>query len=144
MRVSLVVATINRIEPLRRLLKSLETQRHRDFTLFLADQNPFGYLDEVFSEFARLPIAVTRMLPRGVSAARNSVLTQADGDIIAFPDDDCLYEPDTLSQVVQFFSRHQQYGGVSGSLVGYRNRTVQVKIPFEHPTHDTPQRLSTR
>ena len=103
MRVSLVVATINRIKPLRRLLKSLETQRHRDFTVFLADQNSSGYLDEVLSEFAHLPIAVTRMLPRGVSAARNSVLTQADGDIIAFPDDDCLYQPDTLSQVVEFF-----------------------------------------
>ncbi len=112
MRVSLVVATIGRIEPLRRLLKSFDDQRHQDFTIFLADQNPSGYLDEVLAEFAHLHIAVTPMLPRGVSAARNSVLTQADGDIIAFPDDDCFYEADTLSQVVQFFSHHQEYGAV--------------------------------
>ena len=42
----------------------------------------------------------------------NSALTQADGDIIAFPDDDCFYEPDTLTQVVEFFFRNQQYGAV--------------------------------
>ncbi len=112
MRVSLVVATLGRVEPLRRLFASLAAQSHRDFEVLLADQNPPGYLDAVLDEFTDLPIAVNPTPPRGVSAARNAVLPQADGDIIAFPDDDCFYEPDTLAQVVHFFADHPEYDGV--------------------------------
>jgi glycosyltransferase involved in cell wall biosynthesis len=111
-RVSLVVATMGRIEPLKKLLNSLQEQRHQDFRIWLADQNPPGFLDEALAEFAHLPITRMRMPPCGPSVARNRLLAQAAGDVVAFPDDDCFYATDTLDKALGFFSRNPEYGAV--------------------------------
>lgn len=112
MSISLVVATIGRIDPLSRLLASLREQSFQDFEILLADQNPPGYLADLISEFSDLPLRVARISPGGVSAARNTVMSLITGDIVGFPDDDCYYEPDTLQQVSRFFIEHPEIGGV--------------------------------
>ena len=112
MSISLVVATIGRIEPLRCLLASLRKQSLREFEILLADQNPPGYLAGLIAEFSDLPLRVTRIAPCGVSAARNVIMPFITGNIVGFPDDDCYYEPDTLQKVSRFFVEHPDAGGV--------------------------------
>jgi GT2 family glycosyltransferase len=41
---------------------------------------------------------------KGLSRARNVALPQLTADVIAFPDDDCVYEPDLLERVAARFT----------------------------------------
>lgn len=112
--ISLLVATLNRREELCRLLKSLRVQTFRNFRVIIADQNGKGYLDAVLAEFSDLDIVYKEMPSCGVSVARNALLTMAQGELIAFPDDDCWYAPDTLSKVVDAFCKNPQCGALMG------------------------------
>jgi len=112
---SLLIATVNRAEPLRRLLASLEEQSYHDFEILIADQNPPGFLDELYAEFQNtLPLRVITVPDKGVSQARNALLPHAQGQLVAFPDDDCWYEPETLEQVRAFFAANPHVYAVLG------------------------------
>jgi glycosyltransferase involved in cell wall biosynthesis len=94
----LVVATVDRVEPLGRLLASLERQGHSAFRVLLVDQNHDDRLDAVLAEHRSLELVRLRSA-RGLSRARNVALAQVDADAVAFPDDDCEYPDDLLERV---------------------------------------------
>lgn len=112
--VSLVVTVIGRTEPLMTLLSSLQKQSYINFSIVLVDQNPPHVLADVCVSFPELSIKHLHTTPSGVSHARNVGLQHAQGDIIAFPDDDCWYESDALAAAVDFFREHPCYAGVLG------------------------------
>lgn len=108
MKISLAVATIGRTKELKRLLESLCQQTHTDFEVLIADQNPQGFLDATLNTFvSHLHIQRIRIDPCGVSNARNALFKLFTGNIVAFPDDDCWYAPDTLEMAVKFFQQHE-------------------------------------
>jgi glycosyltransferase involved in cell wall biosynthesis len=122
-RFSLIVATIDRTDEVSILLQSLARQQMRDFELIIVDQNVddrlVPLLEEWGSKFAdqnggENPIQLKhlRCVP-GVSRARNLGLAQSSGAIVAFPDDDCWYLPDTLQNVDVWFKQHENYGILS-------------------------------
>ena len=110
MTFDLVVATVDRVEQLDRLLTSLDGQTHRDFRVLLADQNDDDRLTAVTA--AHPSLRVERLpAPRGLSRARNAALPKVLADVVAFPDDDCVYPPDLLLRVTQ---RLADLDGVTG------------------------------
>jgi len=110
MTFDLVVATVDRVEELDRLLTSLDGQTHRDFRVLLADQNDDDRLTAVTA--AHPSLRVERLpAPRGLSRARNAALPKVLADVVAFPDDDCVYPPDLLLRVTQ---RLADLDGVTG------------------------------
>ena len=110
MTFDLVVATVDRVEELDRLLTSLDGQTHRDFRVLLADQNDDDRLTAVTA--AHPSLRVERLpAPRGLSRARNAALPKVLADVVAFPDDDCVYPPDLLLSVTQ---RLADLDGVTG------------------------------
>ncbi len=118
MHVSLVVATVERVMELDRLLASLADQTYREFDVVVVDQNPDDRLAAVLERYSgAFSITYHRAESRGVSRARNLGEIVAKGDIISFPDDDCWYAPDLLWQVVSFFSDSGQYDGLTGRVV---------------------------
>ncbi len=133
-RFSLVVATIGRTEEFCVLLQSLAEQQTRDFELIVVDQNPDDRLSPILEEWAsrvagqddrgRSMIQVKHLhCSPGLSRARNLGLMHSSGDILAFPDDDCWYLPDTLRNVDAWLRQHQDYGILS---VGSRDEQGQV------------------
>jgi glycosyltransferase involved in cell wall biosynthesis len=106
----LVVATVDRVDELDRLLRSLERQTHADFRLLVADQNEDGRVAEVL---ARHPSLHSERLPapRGLSRARNVALPHLRADVVAFPDDDCVYRDDLLERVA---ARLEGLDGITG------------------------------
>ncbi len=110
---SLLVATINRVEPLAALLESLAAQSCAHFEVLIADQNPPDLLEETLRRFeGRLRITRIGVPNKGVSAARNALIPLARGEIIAFPDDDCAYAPHTLERVLFHFRALPHLGGL--------------------------------
>lgn len=127
MKVSLVVATMGRVNELARLFESLCQQSYRDFEVIVVDQNPDHRLKKLVDEFGRkMTIQWLRSAP-GLSRARNVGLKQASGEIIGFPDDDCWYQPDTLQRVVTEFQRIPGLDGLLGASVDETGKRTMIK-----------------
>ncbi len=115
MQFSLIVATINRVDTLPRLLESLANQNCTDFEVVIADQNKDDRLGPVVAGYMHR-LGITRLRSRGgLSAARNDGLAAATGEYAAFPDDDCWYLPHTLDRVGAWLAEHPTAGGVSAA-----------------------------
>ncbi len=103
---SLILATVNRIEPLKNFLDSLLSQKYKDFEVILIDQNPNDCLKYLIEEYSnKINIFYIKSLP-GLSRARNLGLKQARGKFVGFPDDDCRYIEDVLTKVKHLFEYH--------------------------------------
>jgi len=96
----LVVATVDRVDELDRLLDSLEAQTHRNFRVLVADQNDDERIAPVLAAHPALEVERVRA-PRGLSRARNAAVPRLRADAVAFPDDDCIYPPDLLERVAE-------------------------------------------
>lgn len=95
---SLIVCTVDRVDPLRRLLDSLVNQDGSTFEVIVVDQNETPILDPVLAAYPALDIRRVTS-PRGLSRARNVGMAVARNDVICFPDDDCWYTPGLLARV---------------------------------------------
>jgi GT2 family glycosyltransferase len=107
----LVVATIGRVDELGRMLDSLETQTYKRFRVAVVDQNTDERLSGVLAG-RDLELLRTTSEP-GLSRARNAVLDRLEADLVAFPDDDCLYPPDLLEVVARRLARDERLDGLS-------------------------------
>lgn len=114
MRFSLVLATKNRVTEVERFLRSLTTQSYTDFEVIIVDQNRDDRLVELIEFYSqKFFILHLKQLEPGLSRARNLGRSHIKGDLVAFPDDDCLYPPDLLAQVIRFFRNSQTEGVIA-------------------------------
>jgi GT2 family glycosyltransferase len=109
----LVVATVDRTEELARFLASLERQSLRSFRVLLVDQNEDDRVEPVLRTHAALDVVRLRS-ERGLSRARNAALGTITADLVAFPDDDCVYPDDLLERVGRRFLADPRLGGLTG------------------------------
>lgn len=101
-RVSLVVGTFGRTDPIMRLLRSLDAQTIVPLEFILVDQNepPLNH-DLLNGEGHRFDLIHLHHPGRcGISKARNIGLSVARGEWIGFPDDDCWYPKDYLQKAL--------------------------------------------
>jgi GT2 family glycosyltransferase len=98
----LVVATVGRSEELGRLLDSLAAQEYPAMRVLLVDQNDDDRVEYVVGE-RRLEIVRLRSA-RGLSRARNVALGHLRAELVAFPDDDCVYPPGLLPRIAERFA----------------------------------------
>ncbi len=126
--VSLIVATLNRVPELERLLASLDRQSCQNFEVIVVDQNPDDRLLPVLRKHEGLRIRHVRSGP-GLSRARNVALPLAQGDILAFPDDDCWYPDDLLAKVTDWFQAHSDFAGLFTTLRDAENKPIGPKWP---------------
>lgn len=114
-RIAIIVSTIGRPGPLRRLVRSLELSRPSgEIELIVVDQSDdtscLGMLEREPPNFPVLGLTS----PRGASRGRNAGAAVARGDILAFPDDNCWYDPRTLASVMTAFDGPLRPDGVTG------------------------------
>jgi glycosyltransferase involved in cell wall biosynthesis len=128
--ISLIVATVNRVTELERLLTSLDRQSYKDFEVIVVDQNPDDRLVPSLCSHNNLTIYHLRSV-RGLSRARNVGLPLAKGDIIGFPDDDCWYPEQLLATVAEWFASHPEFGGLFTNLRNAGNAPIGPKRPAE-------------
>jgi GT2 family glycosyltransferase len=116
LRFDLVVATVDRTADLEALLGSLEAQTHRSFRLVVVDQNEDDRVETVLAAHPGLETLHLRSA-RGLSRARNAALIDLAGNVVAFPDDDCVYPPDLLERVARRLTDHPTLDGLTGRAV---------------------------
>lgn len=130
-RFSLVVATYGRTTDVATLLASVVRQGRNDIEVILVDQNADDRLMPVLGAVQEhLVVRHLRTEVRNVSAARNLGLDAAQGEVVAFPDDDCWYPDNLLDGVDRWFKAFPQYsilavGAVDDEGIPSGNRWIQ-------------------
>lgn len=104
-RVSVIVPTLGRFEPLLQTVGDLMAQNHDDFEVIVVDQNrswPSELKSSVEALKSTPSVRWFTVTPEGVVKARNFAVSQARGSILVFVDDDVLIpEP-------SFLTRHER------------------------------------
>lgn len=103
--VSVVIATYDRPDDLRRCLRSLVTQESaRKIEIIVVDNNPSsGLTPSVVAEFKNV-VLVTET-KKGLSYARNAGINASKGEIIISTDDDVVVPPDWVEGLIAPFTR---------------------------------------
>jgi hypothetical protein len=103
--ISVIVPTYQRRAFVERAAASVLSQSSRDFELIVVDD---GSTDGTGEALAALGdrIRYVRQDNRGTSAARNTGLSLARGEIIAFLDSDDVWLPDHLETITAIFALH--------------------------------------
>lgn len=130
MSISVVICayTLDRWEQLVLAMASVAAQGDRHETILVVDHN-----DELLSRaVTRWPEAtvLANEGARGLSAARNTALRVAHGDIVAFLDDDAVAEPHWLDTLVAGFTGTAVVA-VGGSAVPIWPHTAPAVLPEE-------------
>lgn len=108
MKFSLIMATLGRFDEIKIFLDSIDLQDYTDFELIIVDQNDDNILEDIILPYKKkFYINHIRIKEKGLSLARNIGIKYAKGDIIAFPDDDCIYSLGILNFVNKFFMENK-------------------------------------
>ncbi|EIU7596387.1 glycosyltransferase family 2 protein [Vibrio vulnificus] len=114
---SLVLCTFGpREEQLRLFLDSLNNQSFNldDVELIVVDQNEHDRNVKLLSDYPRI-MSISKFIKssKGLSRSRNVGLSYSKGEIVAFPDDDCIYEKNVLNDVYEFFNNNRSISFIS-------------------------------
>jgi len=110
MKFSLIMSTLNRNDEIIILLDSLLSQSYKNFELIMVDQNNDDHVEKIYNQYKhKIDLQYFRCEKTGLSFGRNIGLENYTGNVIAFPDDDCEYETDTLAKVADFFEKYPGY-----------------------------------
>ncbi|MEC4750315.1 glycosyltransferase family 2 protein [Methylomicrobium sp. Wu6] len=136
MKCSLILATLGRDRELVDLLDSLAYQTYKDFELIVIDQNIDGKIDAIVETFKdRMTLKHIKVNFNGNARARDYGIQFAVGDIIAFPDDDCVYETDVLERVVGEFEQQQQLGILVAGSYDFSKTNFSIGVNSHKPVY---------
>lgn len=124
----LVVATVERVDELARLLDSLAAQSYEALRILVVDQNDDDRLSPILH---RSDLDLVRVVsPRGLARARNAALPALRADIVGFADDDCTYPPSLLRAVAWRLAPGSPLDGIS-LRVSHPDGRSDVSWPVE-------------
>jgi glycosyltransferase involved in cell wall biosynthesis len=110
-KVSVVVASYNGARTLQNCLESLQRLNYPDYEVMLVDDGSTDSTPEIARQFPS--VRYLRQVNQGLSAARNSGIRAAQGEIVAFTDDDCRASEDWLYYLVDGLLR-SNFAGMGG------------------------------
>jgi glycosyltransferase involved in cell wall biosynthesis len=108
MKVSVIICTYRRKEPLAELLACLAAQTFRDFEVLLVDgAGESGRRASLASVERHAPALDVQVLAtaKGLTRQRNAGLRASRGELICLLDDDVAFDAGFLAQIVATFER---------------------------------------
>jgi len=127
MFISLVQATLNRTKELDDFIRHLVNQTYTKYELIIVDQNQDDRLVPIMKKYDDIISIIHLKHSKGLSRSRNYGIKYAKGEIIAFPDDDCWYDVNVLSEVATFFKSRVEASGVIGQAIYEGDKPIGIK-----------------
>lgn len=129
---SIVCATLGeRLPELRRLLESIACRTGDWYAVevVLVVQGSAERAEQVRQIVSEAPqVAMVRHISRlGASGARNAGIAYSSGALLAFPDDDCWYPPETLERSVGLFATAPSMDILCGMQVTSEGRPSMLR-----------------
>jgi O-antigen biosynthesis protein len=117
-KVSVVVASYNGARTLKQCLESLQQLNYPDYEVILVDDGSTDATQKIVADVARVVSGAPLFNIRheknfGLSVARNTGITAATGEIVAFTDSDCRADEDWLYYLVGSLAG-SEFVGVGG------------------------------
>jgi len=117
MKFSLILSTKGRTTEIVKLFDGFKSQTLQDFEIIVSDQNDDDRVADLLKTINWSGKLTYLKSSGGLSRGRNAGLAIAQGEIVGFPDDDCMYFPTLLEDVAKFFDTHPEYGYLSGRSI---------------------------
>lgn len=113
LQVSVIIPTYNRAHLVGRAIESVLNQTYQNFEIIVVDDGSTDNTEEVVKNFNNKVIRYIRHKEnRGGGAARNTGIKEAEGNYIAFLDDDDEWLPEKLEKQISFFDDKSSELGV--------------------------------
>lgn len=136
MKFSLVMATLGREREVAEFIAALQLQTYRDFELIIVDQNADDRIDRVLRTVPHtFPVRHKKVSFRGNARARTSGIHFAAGDVVAFPDDDCIYAEDVLGKVAHEFAIQPRLGILCAGSYEFNGEHFSVGVNAAEPRY---------
>jgi len=122
MMMSVVICTYNRSQSLARTLKSLgeiSVPSNLQWEVIVVDNNSTDGTRAAIEDFAAestMPVSYVFEKKQGLAYARNAGIEKANGDVIAFTDDDVLVAANWLKELARTFECYDA-AGVGGKIL---------------------------
>ncbi len=145
-KISLIVPTLNRREPLRRLLESVDglSGLVPDEVIIVDGGSTDGSVEFLEAWASKAHAYSSRIVrqQRGVGPghARNLGIKASSGEILAFTDDDCVVQPLWLANLVSGFDGDHAVVGVGGRVRALRDDIFSQYYVF-HKILEPPSSL---
>jgi glycosyltransferase involved in cell wall biosynthesis len=155
MLISIIVPTRNRISLLTRTLQAIRLQTHERFEVLVIDDGsnadtrahyPALFAD-LGQQFQLHHVGTDGQRGQGPSASRNLGIQLAQGDVLAFcDDDDVLVEPTHLAAVVNLFTKQPEIDlSISNQRAVYADGSVrEVWLGGLSVKHEPPHAIDER
>jgi GT2 family glycosyltransferase len=117
--ITVVIATCNRPEALRRCLDSVIASDYPSFDVVVVDNAPGSIATpRVVAGYEHAPVTVRCVdeTTPGLACAHNRALSETDAPIIAFTDDDVVVDPQWLANIAAGFEAVPHVGCVTGMI----------------------------
>ncbi len=129
--VTVVVATMDRPDMLRRCLESVLRSSYPSFDVLVVDNHQTATSGrDVVAEFGPRVRWVREMRP-GLANAHNRALREPTGSILAFTDDDVVVDEEWITHLIQGFAEGRDVGCVTGLI---------FPLELETPSQDLVER----
>ena len=116
-RISVVVCSFNGSRIIGECLRAISKIRYPNFEVIVVDD---GSTDNTAAIAAQYDVRLIRTPNHGLSHARNIGWQSANGEIVAYIDDDAYPDPDWLGYLAETFRTHD-YAGVGGPNIPPRD-----------------------
>lgn len=133
-RISVVLPTRNRFERLGGAIESIRAQSYPHWDLVIIDDGSTDKTDAVIADAVNADGRIRSLSSKGVGGAeaRNVGLKLANGEIVAFLDDDNTMAPHWLRAVAEFMGRNSQCQAIYGA---------QLRLPDDQGPSGAPNFL---
>lgn len=111
---SIIVPVYNSAKTIKPCIESLLLLNYPSYEIIIIDDGSTDNSLKICEKFSQ--IKIIRTANRGPSRARNIGIKEAEGDIIAFTDSDCIVHPEWLLELNKGFSK-KSVVGVGGNQV---------------------------
>lgn len=139
--VSVIITTKNRVNLLKRAVKSILTQTYNDYELIIIDDGSTddtkNYVNKLISIYSNIRYyCVPENESNGANKARNIGISLAKGDYIGFLDDDDEWYKEKLEYMVNMFLKSKNDIALVFSeyskITKYNNMIIYTRIKLEN------------
>ena len=124
--VSVVVCTYRGSATLVECLDSIQQLQYPDYEVIVVNDGGDQRVKEIANAYEK--IQLIQMSHQGLSAARNRGAVEANGDIIAYTDDDCIVDRDWLKWIGMQFVRRPELGCAGGPNIPPPSETLKQAV----------------
>lgn len=133
--ISVVIPLYNKEKSIAQTLECVLNQTYKDFEIVVVDDGSKDNGAAIVEQFADSRIHLVRQANRGVSAARNRGIEEAQGEYVAFLDADDVWQADHLENLVNLIRQYSQCRAWASKYINHINdeeyNIILNKMPFK-------------